>query len=236
MKRILSYSPLIVFILYAFLPACSLIGALSGYAFTLYSEPVYTIGLSVITLAAMVLFLCIKPKLNKANAVFCALLAPFSAINGLCLVLADNHWTLLSTMITFLCCGCSIVLAVRFVYPPVLKFLSLILSVLLLLCLLFAFAVKLLFGSFGYQAVVQSVPSPQGTFVAEVIDSDEGALGGDTLVQVRNNRKRVNLLVGQFSKAPVCVYTGEWGEFETMEIDWEDEQTLLINGETYWIE
>lgn len=234
MKRILSFSPPIVFILYAFLPICSLIGVLSGYEFTLYSDMLYMVGLSVVTLAAMVLFLCLKPELNKANTVFCALLAPFSAVNGLCLVLADN-W-IVSTVFALLCWGCSVVLAVRFVYPSVVKIISLILSVLLLLCLLFASTVKLLFGSFGYQAVVQSVPSPQGTFVAEVIDSDEGALGGDTLFHIRNNRKRIRLLVGQFSKAPVCVYTGEWGEFETMDLYWEDEQTLMINGEEYFIE
>ena len=39
-----------------------------------------------------------------------------------------------------------------------------------------------LFGSIGYVKVVRSVPSPNGEYIAEILDSDQGALGGDTII------------------------------------------------------
>jgi hypothetical protein len=84
--------------------------------------------------------------------------------------------------------------------------------------------------------VVKSVTSPQNVYVAEVIDSDQGALGGDTFVTVQNLSKTINLFVVKFSKAPVSIYSGEWGEFKNMQIQWEDEHRLTINGKEYYID
>ncbi|MGN0562531.1 MAG: hypothetical protein ACI4K6_06965, partial [Candidatus Fimenecus sp.] len=83
--------------------------------------------------------------------------------------------------------------------------------------------------------VVQSVPSLQNTYVAEVIDSNQGALGGDTLVEVRKNVS-ANVLFFTVKSHPVRVYEGEWGEFETMKIVWEDENTLWVNNETVYLD
>ena len=66
-----------------------------------------------------------------------------------------------------------------------------------------------------------------------MINSDQGALGGDTLVNVTNQAKTIPLLIGEFSKVPVRVYTGEWGEFESMKIYWKDDKTLIIDGRSY---
>ena len=79
------------------------------------------------------------------------------------------------------------------------------------------------------------MPSPQNTHVAEVIDSNQGALGGDTLVEVRKNVS-ANVLFFTVKSHPVRVYEGEWGEFETMEIVWLDENTLLVNNETVYLD
>lgn len=45
-----------------------------------------------------------------------------------------------------------------------------------------------------------------------------------------------NLLVGRFTKRPVCIYiyTGRWGEFETMEIRWDAENILSVDGRRYY--
>jgi hypothetical protein len=88
----------------------------------------------------------------------------------------------------------------------------------------------LLIFSFGQDTVVQTVYSPEATYYAEVIDSDQGALGGDTLVEVYNTKKKIELFFLTVQKNPQRVYFGEWGEFQTMKLEWESEQILLING------
>lgn len=79
---------------------------------------------------------------------------------------------------------------------------------------------------FGQKTVVQTIPSPDGTYEARVIDDDQGALGGSTIVEVDQNG---------WAK-PKQIYTGPWGIFETMEIYWKDEDTLVINGKEYRVD
>ena len=79
-------------------------------------------------------------------------------------------------------------------------------------------------GNIGQKTVVQVLPSPDGTYEARVIDVDQGALGGDTVVEVERKG---------FLTRPKRIYIGEWGEWETMEIYWKDETTLVINGVWY---
>ena len=84
--------------------------------------------------------------------------------------------------------------------------------------------------------MVQTLPSPNGTYYAEVIDSDQGALGGDTLVEVYDTRKQLDLFLITVQKNPQLVYFGDWGDFKTMTLQWESEQVLLINGKPNIIE
>ncbi len=92
-----------------------------------------------------------------------------------------------------------------------------------------------LFGNFGVNTVVDRIYSPNETYYAEIVDSDQGALGGDTVVYAHKN-SRLNLLVLTISKTPQRVYLGEWKEYETMKIEWKNEQCLLIDSKEYLIE
>jgi hypothetical protein len=91
------------------------------------------------------------------------------------------------------------------------------------------------FGNFGQNTVVDRIHSPEKTFYAEIIDSDQGALGGSTVVEVYKN-SRLNLLVLTISKTPKRVYMGEWREYESMQAEWKNENCLLINSEEFNIE
>jgi hypothetical protein len=84
----------------------------------------------------------------------------------------------------------------------------------------------LLFENIGQNTVVRVLPSPDGTLEARIIDSDQGAMGGATIVEVEKNG---------WAK-PKQIYTGPWGIFETMEIYWKDEDTLVINGKEYRVD
>lgn len=101
----------------------------------------------------------------------------------------------------------------------------------LILVPMFCFSVFMVtfFGSIGEDTVIQTLPSPDGTGYAEVIESDQGALGGDTVVRVYKS----NTL---FKGRGEIVYRGEWREYEDMEIFWKDDGTLVINDVEYAIE
>lgn len=72
--------------------------------------------------------------------------------------------------------------------------------------------------------VVMTLESPDGTYVAHVIDNDQGALGGATIVKVQKTKG--------FKKSR-RIYIGEWGEHRTMDIYWKDDRCLVINGVEY---
>jgi hypothetical protein len=125
---------------------------------------------------------------------------------------------------------CAWVMFARFGGPKALKTVSGTLSALLYMCLLCSFPAFIIGFNIGENTVVQSVPSPDGKQVAQVIDSDDGALGGDTFVDVSRGSTNLLLLCIEETRR---VYIGEWGEFNNMRIVWRDDDTLLINGRSY---
>lgn len=82
---------------------------------------------------------------------------------------------------------------------------------------------------------MKTVESPSGKYYAQVIDSDQGALGGDTLVDVYQDCEKTALIF-KVDKKPQRVYSGDWGEFENMQIDWKDDNCLVINSVEYEIQ
>ncbi len=81
-------------------------------------------------------------------------------------------------------------------------------------------------------AVIKTVESPGGIYCAEVISVDKGALGGNTCVDVYEN-KGINAEIIKLLQKPQRVYCGRWGEFEDMEIYWKNDKCLVINSVEY---
>ena len=100
--------------------------------------------------------------------------------------------------------------------------------------LIFISFIFLTFGNIGQNTVVQTIESPNGEYYAQVIDSDQGALGGDTLVDVYQ-KSGINAFLFKIEKKPQRVYWGDWGEFENMQIYWKDDNRLVINSVEYEI-
>ena len=80
--------------------------------------------------------------------------------------------------------------------------------------------------------VEKHIVSPGRTYYAEVVNVDQGALGGETVVCVHRS-KGINLFFLSFNKIPQTLYVGEWGEYKTMQIEWENEKCLVIDSEEY---
>lgn len=222
-----------LFALLALLPGGMLICACFGYTFELISFSAYSVILALLSICTMVFCFCAKQSVeNRAAEVLAAIISPLSMV---CAVVSIFHCQSVLTIATsFIYLGCCFIITLLGGRPPVLKIIDLILSALVALPVGFLLFLVLIFGNFGQNTVVQTVESPNGQYYAQVIDSDQGGLGGDTLVDVYEN-KGIDLIVLKIRKKPQRVYRGDWGEFKNMEIYWKDDTCLVIDSVEYEI-
>lgn len=223
----------ILFALLALLPGGKLICACFGYTFELISIPAFSVILALLSICTMVFCFCAKePVENRTAEVLAAIISPLSMVCAVVSLFQCNSvLTIAASFIYLACCFIITLLGGR---PPVLKVIDLVLSALMIIPVGFLLFFVLLFGDFGQNTVVQTVESPNGQYYAQVIDSDQGALGGDTLVDVYRN-KGIDLIILKIRKKPQRVYLGDWGEYENMEIYWKDDTCLVIDSVEYEI-
>ncbi|MDD6023940.1 MAG: hypothetical protein PUC06_06870 [Oscillospiraceae bacterium] len=234
MKRLFHISGVMLVLLLLFLPAGMLISSYFGYEFALASMSAYTIILASLSAGLAVFSIRTKTVTESGIVkVLFALLTPLSLVNAVfCLLVSSSVWTVVCVLICFVFC---LFLTIKHGNPLALKTTTLALSALLALpigCFCF---ILLFFGSIGQTTVVNSVESPGGTYCAEVIDSDQGALGGDTLVEVYE-KSTFNGYFFTISRKPQIIYQGEWGESRSMEIHWKNNRCLVINSAEYEME
>lgn len=204
-----------------FLPCCVLLGYLTGQEFVLASDLIYLLAAAGLSawLAGR-----IRKQENKSRLGIPALAV--SLVHGLTVLFTVPWWASGLAAVAVIVCGW-----VVFEDSPKgwLKILCRIASLLLTLALLMLLPIWLFAAAMRCDEVVQEVPSPGGRYTAMVIRSDQGALGGDTLVEVRDDQETVNILIGSFVDSR-RVYHGEWYEWETITLGWEGEDVLLLNG------
>lgn len=204
-----------------------------GYELYFRYPTAFLCSMSILAVAALVAVYIQKPILSKIETVFAILLPSAVLFCGLKAAKTDlGVFAWLFAGILLVCCA---VLLIKILPRALWKFFAAGFTVLLCGFFLVDMFFSVVFLGITCNTVVQSVPSLQNTYVAEVIDSNQGALGGDTLVEVRKNVS-ANVLFFTVKSHPVRVYEGEWGEFETMEIVWLDENTLLVNNETVYLD
>lgn len=90
----------------------------------------------------------------------------------------------------------------------------------------------MLFGSIGSQDIAERAYAPGSMHYAEIIDRDEGALGGHTCVEAHWSPS-LDLLLIRYESVPENVYTGPWGAADTLTVTWADADTLLVQGEGF---
>lgn len=231
MKRAVLVLCCVLFGVMALYPLGSVILLCFGCSMTLFSVPGFAVALAVLSVCVVALdFAVIETEPSKTVRILLAVLLPLSLINSFCYLSACGR-------IWVFGCGaasivCAFILTIKYAKPLWLKITAFALSALLAgPVVLFSF-----FALFpiGQNTVVKTVASPGGKHYAEVIDSDQGALGGDTVVNVCSNWE-VDLLLFKIQKKPQRVYSGYWGEFEDMEICWKDDSCLVINSVEYKI-
>lgn len=234
MRKSITLSGYALFALVILLPFGVISSRCFGCTFKLANYPAFAIVTALLALGSVILSVIMKkPIENRSIAVLFALITPFALINAFLYLLECSTAPVVISMFVCLCC-CAF-LAVRHGRPAALKITVLILSAVtfLLIGRLLFFAL-ILFGDLSENTVVKTVESPNGVYCAEVIDSDQGALGGDTFVDVCENV--VDAYVFKISKDPKRIYQGDWAEYTNMEIYWKDDHCLVINSVEYTIE
>ncbi len=183
MKKAISILVCLLFVLTTLYPAGVIITVCFGYSFELISVSAFAVAIGVVSVCIVVLDLVYKNTLeNNTMRSLLAIITPLSLINAVFYIFEDPQiWVIVSVLFSA-CCSCF--LAVKHGKPLALKIVALSLSALMALPIGFLSFIALIFGNFGQNTVVKTVVSPSGEYYAQVIDSDQGALGGDTLVDV----------------------------------------------------
>lgn len=208
-----------------FYPLCVLLGYLTGQEFQLFSESLYLLGIVAFSAWAAV-------ELRKQEQTLWAIpMLVMVFLHALTVLVTIFHWSAGFAAVGIIVCGWLVFDAAP---RGILKGIFHVFALLLTLLLLFVVPFWMIFGSIGSTKVVKQLDSPQRHYTAIVRSIDEGALGGGTVVEVRDNQKTVNILVGKF----VCstdLWQGHWGDHEGMTLRWEDETTLSIDGIAYQV-
>lgn len=233
MKKINSILIYLLFALTIILPVGTLATVCFGYRFELASITAFAVVIAVLSVCAVVLNRVYPLETdNKAIRIILSVIAPISLINSALFMLESHQISVIvSVSISAVCCS---LLTVKHGKSDALKTTVLSLSALMALPVALFGLFILVFGNFGKNTVVKTVVSPNEKYYAQVIESDQGALGGDTFVDVCNNG--FDAIVFQINKKPQRVYKGGWGESEEMQIYWKDDSCLIINSTEYNIE
>ena len=198
-----------------------------GYSLIVLNENVWLILNVFIEIRLLVLFKVRKENTTKAANVIAQLLPLISLMYidtlGLIIDGVKDSLFALHAVICFLSC---VIMSIMCENRLFVKIIGIVFNGIFLSRLLVGL---LVFGLIGENTVVRQVPSPNQAYTAVLINSDLGALGGDTLVDVEHN----NLNFAGILKIKERIYAGRWGEFETMTIAWKDDDTLLIDGRAY---
>ncbi len=234
MKKAISILMCLLFGLTILYPVGIIITSCFGYSFELICVSAFGIAIAVLSVCIVTLdLICKNALVNNAIRILLAILAPLSLINAAFYIFeCPQIWVITSVLLS---AGCCCYLTVKHGKPLALKIIALVLSALMILPICFFSFIGLIFGNIGQNTVVQTVESPSGRYYAQVIDSDQGALGGDTLVDVYHDCG-INVILFKIEKKPQRVYHGEWGEFNNMQIHWKNDNCLVINSVEHEIE
>lgn len=224
----------ILFLLILLFPSGVIVAAIFGYVFELISVSGVALGIALFSVCTVIFDLVFKPSLNsKLLSVVYAVISPLSLISAVFYVFGTEQ--ILVVVSVFATAGCCFFLSVRHGKPFWLKEFSFVLSFISIIPILFITLVSMTLGDFSQVTVVKTVESPEGKYYANVVDVDQGALGGNTLVEV-DQIPVINAFLFKIRKEPIRVYTGDWGEYKNLQIYWKNDNCLVINSEEHLIE
>jgi len=218
----------IFFLVFGFL---DLLLDLSGIKFYPASALAYDIIFTAIIIWLTARRFIREAESNRVSSVLSALLPLFAAfyiiINDAAIGRETDYSYIIHALAAIVC---SEVIFFFFKRGKARKIIFGIINTTLLIVISFLLFIALMFADFGLKTVISTHVSPNSTYIAEIIEDNQGALGGATLVTVTRHMRIRNLLIGKLTKT---IYKGRYGEFENMILRWETDRILYVNDQRY---
>lgn len=227
----------------AFTPVSIMLCAAVGYTFDIRSDILWSFLLFAVCGVLVLLMLRHEgEEASKAVRVLLTASSFMALLNWLVFLFTGtgNQNGVHDTILLGLLMGMfalSVFVSVRFIKPHKGRAVKAIIKAVILGVLvwgvLFLSFIAIIFAGIGKNTIVQTAISPSGRYTAEMVDSNQGALGGDTLVYVTDNLRCADFWLVTIHKEKKLIYRGEWGEFKNMSVRWVNEDTLSIGGRQY---
>jgi len=242
MKKIITILGYTLSALLTVLPVGTALTSCFNLVFELRSYCIFAIVTALLAIALTIISFIHKTPVGKKHlAVIFAASAPLSLVNAVffifkCGYRIDDPLLLVTAISMLLCIISCCCLSSKHGKPIAFKITAMIISLLLLIPIIFLSFMFTLFDNISEDTVIKSVDSPSGKYCAQLIDNNQGALGGATLVKVYSNR-RFEALTFTISKKPQTVHIGPWNEnIENIDIYWDNDEFLYVGSEVYDIE
>lgn len=220
-----------LFLMYSFVPVCSMIAGSLGYELVLNNSITWAATtLSVSAIITIFMFIFTGKKVYKLGGVCACLSILMTELNWL-------YYGFINTtamVIVALCFIFGVMVWVRFAWPMAMKVTCAFIAVFSLLLLSFFSTMAFIFDA-DVTTVMQHVESPDGTAWFDLINEDKAEGTKYTTVNVYEKNADIDLGVLRFEKNPKKVYDKKDIEFEKVEVSWNDNTSLIINGEIYSI-
>ena len=221
----------VLMLLQGIVPAMKLVALLFGWELRVLNGLLFAVPMAIIALATAVV--CSKTKgnveISGSESVCLNIALPLSLLSFLMLSVFQSVAMFIVSVVN--CCGCfAAYMCCK--GKGRLRHFAMIVTIILLVAVLGSAFLNIVFRNFGLTEIVRSVPSPDGIYTANVINIDQGALGGDSVVRVQRVR-----LFGIPLDDVVCldrrVWLGDWGTTHLIGLYWMDDNTLMIEGEEH---
>ncbi len=214
-------------VLHMLAPFIILVGGIYGYDCTIHGKAAFLVVIMLLTVILACSIFIFKPKSNKLSILLTAILF----ISSLADILVFKEYIALACI----CVVSALVIFATRLPRTVAIIMAVVMSSLIAMLIFFISALGL-FGSFPYNEVYNEITSPSGKYTAQIVINDQGALGGSTLVVLKNNTDKKHFLFFTLEKKDVRLYSGKYADYSSISVVWNDDAVLLINGDEYIIE
>ncbi|MBQ6274724.1 MAG: hypothetical protein IJK63_10955 [Oscillospiraceae bacterium] len=217
---------LFLLILTLLFPSICIIAKFLHYSFTVKNGIVYAIASSVLYYGIGILLIYRKERrIGKTSSFFLSVSLLLNQINTFLFIFhADNQAAMLLIALWFVMTA---ILVAVYVKSVALMTTFYALSGILVLPI----SLFIMLSDFGARTVIAREVSPDMRYCAEVIDDDQGALGGATILMVYKLDGSFSIGSFEFRKDEKIIHSGSWGEYE--ELYWNDEEHLTMNNRSY---
>lgn len=224
MKKIISTSPIVLFILYSLIPALYLFGLCAGLSLKLrFGEELMAV-FGIYSLVVLMNLDSYPIERDKTNIFLATLLMPLAFISsyivvGYCRsivsIIFSAVWIICATQVFHVCVK-------KEEFWKVYKLASTMLGI------AFAFYSLTMAVTARYGEQIKTYLSPNGTYAARVTSSSK-----HSKVDIIKTERSVELYIFYFEDVPQTINVEHQENKDSVEITFADENTLLIDGTSY---